>query len=311
MTVAPSELRNIFNHRSVLSKLGNSYQVQVVKNLLNVITSARNRRLPAGWIVQNRELNGVKSEIGVLASLGYMEKVHYDHKLEQVIFNDVQIRAPSTKMEVFSKRDEKDYPSLSFMEFRAGVSLVAPRLNTTSGEDFVKQMKRSPLDLRDPLVISNFNDTRYYSTINSLNRAHAALVAVGRGSKTKPIHFQMARNTFLHSCAKVPIKDFSGVEHGKISDLPKPVLDFCSKYFRFKLKSKRDASSLNNDEAMDVDSQQKRVKEIPSPTYAPQSPTMDPRREASGSTKVSSSSRPKSTASVKGKSTTSKPSGKK
>jgi hypothetical protein len=141
-----------------------------------------------------------------------------------------------------------EYKEYSFLEFRAGAVLTAPRLDVTSGEQFETLMKRDPLSIKSARTLLSFSDNRYHKTINSLNRAHALLISCNKADgKTKPIHYEYARNEFLHKVAKCPVIDGQGVEHSDVFKLPKPILDFCVREFRFPYKeSKRTADSLES-----------------------------------------------------------------
>jgi hypothetical protein len=250
--VTASELRASFNVRTGLTDKSKSYTAMLLKAALAVTVSSTNRVFPGGWIKSNRELNGVKSDSGLLYKMGYCEKVPFHHKLLSVIHNAV-VTKPDGKLHVVNQsgNEVKNY---SFLEFRAGAVLTAPLIDNTSAESMDTQCKRDPLSVRSEKVLDNFSDNQYHKAINSLNRAHALLTTVNKGNaKTKPIHFEQARNEFFHLCAKVPIKDGAGVEHKLLSELPVPVYEYCRKAFKFK---KSENKRTVEDTSMDVDSQQ-------------------------------------------------------
>ncbi|WGH72998.1 MAG: hypothetical protein [Trichoderma tomentosum ormycovirus 1] len=238
-SVSSQELRNAFNVRAGLSDKSKSFSSMLLKSALACITSTTNRIFPGGWIKSNRDINKVKSDSGLLYKMGYCEKVPYHHKLMAVIYNTV--RAKPDKSLHLTNQSGDEYKVYSFLEFRAGTVLTAPVLNQLSGEEFKTQANREPLAVRTASVLENFSDTQYHKAINSLNRAHALLTTCGKGnSKTKPIHYEIARNEFLHTCAKVPIRDGLGSKYLKLSALPDPIYDHCCKLFRFKtVKGKR------------------------------------------------------------------------
>jgi hypothetical protein len=211
----------------------------LLKAALAVTVSTTNRIFPGGWIKATRAVNQVKSDSGLAFKMGYCEKVPYHHKLNAVITNTV-IKKPDGKLHVVSQAGS-EYKQYSFIEFRAGTVFTAPTLDTTSDVSFDTQMKRDPLSIKSEKTLEAYSDTKYHKAINSLNRAHALLTTVNKGNtKTKPIHYEIARNEFLHLCARVPIRDGSGNEVQNFSDLQKPIFDFCRKLYRFQGKSKRD-----------------------------------------------------------------------
>jgi len=245
-TVSSQELRSTFNSRTGLTDKSKSYSAMLLKAALAVTVSTTNRVFPGGWIKATRSLNQVKSDSGLAFKLGYCEKIPYHHKLQAVIQNTV-VTKPDGKRHVVSQAGT-EYKTYSFLEFRAGTVFTAPTLDSGSDVKFETQMKRDPISTRNSNTIEAFSDTKYHKAINSLNRAHALLTTVGKGNtKTKPIHYEIARNEFLHLCAKVPIKDGTGREAQTFSELQKPIYDFCRKTFRFQGKSKDNVDSMEVD----------------------------------------------------------------
>jgi hypothetical protein len=245
--VTQSMLREIFNSRTGLFDKSRSYPAMLLKAALAVTVSSTNRVFPGGWIKSNRVLNEVKSDSGLIYKMGYAEKVPYHHKLLSVIHNTV-VTMPDSKLKI-SNQGGKETPKYTFLEFRAGTVLSAPAINHLSGESMDLQVKREPLSVRSAATLENYSDSKYHKTVNALNRSYALLITANKGnSKTKPIHYQIARNEFLHLCAKVPIKSGDGAEHQTLSQLPEPVYEYCKKTFKFRNSEKR----ILEDNAMDI-----------------------------------------------------------
>jgi hypothetical protein len=182
IVVRSHELKNIFNMRTGLNDKTNSYNIQLLRGVLSVICSHKNKCFPGGWIASNRSLNKVKSDSGLLYKLGYVEVTPYNHKLVKVIFNDT-ITKPDGKLSVRSKENVKEYKTLSFIEFRTGVCLTCPKIDITSTESFDSQVKRDALSVKSSKVLGNFHNTKYYKINDSLNKAHALLQTIGQGDK--------------------------------------------------------------------------------------------------------------------------------
>jgi hypothetical protein len=243
--VTSQELRTAFNTRTGLVDKSNSFPAKILKSCLAVITSSSNKVFPGGWIVSNRELNKVKSDTGLVFKLGYAEKVPDYHKLDMVLSYTTSVN-PSNVITIRNQK-EPQVETWGFMEFRAGTRLTAPFLDPSKESSFDQQRKTEPLRVKSDVILESFNDIKYHKTINTLNRAHAILLNIQKGGKkTKPIHYEQARNEFLHSCAKIPIKDGTGKEFSKLSELPNPVYKYCAKTFRF-------PSKQENVDAMAVD----------------------------------------------------------
>lgn len=250
--VSSQELRATFNTRTGLTDKSKSYSAMLLKAALAVTVSTTNRVFPGGWIKATRSLNQVKSDSGLAYKLGYAEKAPYHHKLMSIIQNR-PIEKPDGKLHLVSTTGT-EYKEYSFLEFRAGFVFTIPSLTTSAEVSFDTQVKKDPLSIKNEDTINAYSDQKYYKAIDSLNRAHALLVTVNKGnSKTKPIHYEIARNEFLHLCAKVPLKDGSGREGKNISDIQQPLVDYCRKLYRFPVKSKRTFESVETEE-MQIDS---------------------------------------------------------
>jgi hypothetical protein len=230
--VAPQELRKTFNAKTGLDDKSKSVPVMLLKACLAVIVSTGNRVFPGGWIVSNRSLNAVKSDTGLIFKLGYAERVPDNHKLNMVL-NHTTAVDPKGLLHL-KDQSGTEFKSWSFKEFRAGVVLTTPLLDPTKPDTFDTQRKAEPLKVKSSVAIEKFGSTKYYKTIDSLNRAHAILVQNKKKSKTsKPIHYQIARNEFLHNTARCPIFDGVGAEHTSSKTLPPPVRSYVSKQFRW------------------------------------------------------------------------------
>ncbi|USW07215.1 hypothetical protein [Downy mildew lesion associated ormycovirus 5] len=238
--VTSQELRSVFNQRSGLTN-PKSYGSRVVRALLATIVSVSNKRFPGSWIRSNRDRNHVKSDLGLLAILGYTEKVPYNHKLQSVIFTDTTVD-PKAQLKLRGKFNKDEFKELSFLEFRSAVSLTCNRIDPKSSDSFEKQISVEPLACKNPQIIKCYDNSKYFKSIDALHRAHAIMVSVGKStSKSKPIHYEKARNEFLHATAKNPIMDCTGREYSTIKDLPKPLLEFMCALYRFRYKEKRTA----------------------------------------------------------------------
>jgi hypothetical protein len=262
-SISSFELKDLFNKRAGLTDKSKSYPTQLFKSCLSVICSVNNRIFPGGWISSNRLINGVKGDNGLLFKMGYKELVPYDHKLQAVITTDVSLNPKGHRI-LRNKSDISEYPEFSFLEFRSGVCLTSPRISQSSLQSKDAQRKLEPMSIRNDLVLTAFNDPRYHGTIDSLDKAHAMLLSCSNtASKTKAIHYEIARNEFLHKSARCPIKNGFGNELTKISDLDSPTLDYLRKLYRFKSKSKRDleeATSETEMEGVESEHPQKKAK---------------------------------------------------
>jgi len=107
-------------------------------------------------------------------------------------------------------------------------------LEYKSDVPFETQRKTEPLRVKSDKALETFSDSKFHKVVNSLNRSHAILLNIQKGNKkTKPIHYEQARNELLHLSDKVPIKDGYGVEYSKLSELPSTVYEYCRKLYRF------------------------------------------------------------------------------
>jgi hypothetical protein len=278
--VSAQELRSVFNQRSGLTQ-PKSYGSKVVRALLATMVSVSNKRFPGSWIRSNREKNNVKTDLGLISVLGYTEKIPYNHKLQSVIFTDVNV-SPTGALKLRSKSDKNQFKELSYLEFRSAVSLTCNRLDPSSDLSFDKQIALEPLSVKSPKIVKVFDDSKYFKSIDALSRAHAIMVSCGRStSKSKPVHYEKARNEFLHTTAKNPIKDCSGREYQAIKDLPTPLLEYCQSLYRFRFGQKRKADDLssasgNQDASITEATEEKPSKKVKSRA----SPALSKRKES-------------------------------
>jgi hypothetical protein len=234
--VTPQELRNAFNLRSGLQK-PSSFGIRSVRALLAVITSASNKRFPGGWIRSNRLLNSVNTDLGLINILGYTEKLPYNHKLVSILETDTVEAKKGLKLR--SRKNKEEFKEFSFIEYRSGVALTLPRITQKKDLAFDKQVSIEPLSCKDPKVIKNFEEPKFFKTLDLLNRAHAILVACSRkNSKSTPAHYEQARNAFLHSTDKLPIRTYEGLDLSRFKDIPENYQNYLRKSFRFRSKPK-------------------------------------------------------------------------
>jgi hypothetical protein len=218
----------------------------LLKGALSVMCSAKNSAFPGGWIVSNRSINNVKSDTGLAFKLGYSELVPYHHKLVKVL-NTRTVTKPDGKLHLFPIDDKA---KMDFIEFRTGTVLTAPMLESLDHADCTTAVKRDPFHCKSGKVLDTYKNVKFYKMIDSLDRCHAILLSCGKSQKTKPIHYEQARNELLHLSAKCPIIDGSGSERTKLSEIRKPNLDFCTKLYRHQLG---DGKKRSANDAMDVD----------------------------------------------------------
>jgi len=241
LVVTPQELRKTFNAKTGLNDKSKSVPIMLLKACLATIVSTGNKVFPGGWIVSNRSMNGVKSDTGLVFKLGYAERIPDNHKLEMVLNHKTTINPKGEK--TLQDQSGQDHKEWSFIEFRSGVALVAPLLDPSKPDAFDHQRKAEPLRVKSGRAIETFGNSKYYKTVDSLNRAHAILVNVQKKSKkSKPIHYEIARNEFLHNTARCPIIDGTGKEHTSTKTLPVPVREYMAKRYRWtKSPAKRSA----------------------------------------------------------------------
>jgi len=191
----------------------------------------------------------VKSDLGLLSVLGYTEKVPYNHKLQSVIFHDTTVD-PKSSLKIRSKFNKDEFKEMSYLEFRSAVSLTCNRIDPRSDESYDKQISVEPLACKNAQIIKCYDNSKYFKSIDALHRAHAIMVSCGKStSKSKPIHYEKARNEFLHCTSKNPIMDVTGKEYQSIRDLPVPLLEYMCSLYRFKYKPKRSAEEVEMTDA--------------------------------------------------------------
>jgi len=266
VTVTFNELQETFNLRAGL-KQGDSttYANRFIREVLRSMVHSENIGFPPSFNKANKDINKVKTTDGVLAKLGWMEKVPSSYKLNDVLFNPLKVEETQEgkRMLSFFKESELKERNFSLPEYRAAVLCCLPRIDPLSSDKLEAQLSRTPLQV-DYSTIKMFEKGKMPLMAPTLDQAYAFHVSAKNAkSKTKLEHYEIARNTFLATTKNVIFTDKRGTTYHSISEIPKNVDAFLRKKYKYPMKKRElDESS------MEIDSQ-KIVEAVKAPSSLP------------------------------------------
>jgi len=280
-----NELQELFNtHAGLKTDETSTFMVQFLKAILASSVKPHNKGFPGGWIHSNRALNSVKSDFALLNLLGWTEKVPSQHKMLEVLFNEVKETSADHDgvrvrvNTVVNKTQVKE--NFTHQEFRTAVALSLPRLDAESS-DLMDQLKLDPLSVRDLAVCNNFVEDNRVAMVDRLNEAYSFRVSEKNPkSKTKPIHYKMARDRLLASSANIPLVDAKRRRYSHFKDLPRSVQSLFRQFFRYPEKRDReeDVVEMTDVPTNDASNVQDEASTAPPPTKVLKKGTNTPRR---------------------------------
>jgi len=261
-----------------------TFAIRLFKGILSSSVKLTNRGFPGGFVHSLRAQNAVKSDSSVLALLGWTTKIPSQSRIDDVLFSEVLCdKSQKDGKEVesnfrFSKLGPKTR-TMSFIEFRTAVKFSLPKIDP-SKPSFDDDLKKLPLEVHPPRVISNYTDAKLMGLTNSLQQSYAFKLSIGKpNSKTNYGHYRNARNHLLHLSDKVDYRDAKGQLYKNFGDIPEHVQKYLRKKYLFPSKSKETESgeaTTADPEIMEVDQQASQ-------------PTPQPKRQKKGKEVVGTS----------------------
>jgi hypothetical protein len=243
ITLTYHQLMQRFNDvLGIKSEESKTYPVKLLKGILASCVKAHNLGFPGGWIHKNREINKVKTDAGLIQLLGWTEKIVSPYKLNEVLFNAVDVSygmvdGRQTIIGHSLQNLSREGRNMSFQEFRTAVLLTLPRMDLDNKVDFDKHSKLEPLDFKDPDVADRFCTTQMINVVDSVSQAFAFRVNIKNPkSKTTLAHYANVRGRLLNSTAGVKLVDRKGKEYESFSKIPEAAQNFLRKKYRYPIK---------------------------------------------------------------------------
>lgn len=241
-------LQETFNVSAGLKSKESSYVIKFIKTVIKSMIAKHNRGFPGGWIHASRTRNKVKSDFALLNIMGWTEKVSSTHKLNEVIFNTVDPRKeddPKSKDRIINITADKR--QFLHAEFRTAVALTLPRLDTSEPSKFDSDYKLDPLSVRSLQICNNFCSEKRDLLVDQLNEAYIFRMSEKNPkSKTKAIHYKIARDRLLKLSSNMPLIDARGRRFTSFSNIPAPAQKWLREKFRYPVKRTIDEVSGSN-----------------------------------------------------------------
>jgi hypothetical protein len=216
-----------------------SWHGKVMRWMVNALIrpSTPSKNFPNGWIYSVREKNNVTKTKPVLFAMGYTTKCIDQFRVKNIVLTGVKT-SEDKKTKKLIPLDKDNAPNgISLPEFRTALLLSLPLIRPTCQLAMDKQLDVDPLDIEEKTVVESFNALRHQ--VDALNHAYACSTALKvRGTKAKPAHYEMARQSLIHATANVQFLDGDGNTYSKIEEIPENILGFFRKRYHY---PKRDA----------------------------------------------------------------------
>jgi hypothetical protein len=232
-----SDLQETFNLKSGL-KGKNDFVSLLMKETFKILVGPSTRNFPGGWVHSLRNMNKTKSTVGILFHMGWVEITPLKSKIYDVIYNTVIEKEGGRKSIINYKKLPR---GASFLEFRTAVAMLMPMIDPESEIPLKDQISVDPLRITDENILAGYTPVPQQRMVDKLNHANALKQSVAvSASKTRPVHYEMARNELLHLSDKVKITDARGTIYPSHQELPKKVFSFLKDQFSFTLKRERE-----------------------------------------------------------------------
>jgi len=260
-----SDLQETFNLKSGL-KAKSDYTSLLMKEVFKNLVSASQKRFPGGWLNSAKVSNSTKSTVGLLFKMGWVERVPLKSKILDVVYNDV-VEVSPTKLKI--ENIKVTQRNTHYSEYRTGVALLLPLINPSSKVPLDEQISVDPLKIDSDIILDSFSEKNYVKMVDKLNHTQALKQScTAPNSKTKPIHYRMARNELLHLSDKVTLKDASGLEYQKHSDIPEHVSLFLRKKLSFPVKRAKTQTESSEEKVPEVNLPKRQKTARPRPSGA-------------------------------------------
>jgi hypothetical protein len=249
-TITLDRLRNAFNDRAGLNESSvTSYLASLVKETLTELTKSA-ARMPGTFIHSVKQANDVKSNLGVIAKMGWTTKVVNPTKTIKVLLTKVLEESagdlnPEPKITAKAKKpkakatgvipvtDENTPSGIKGKEFRLGLITLMPLIDPNSQKSVRDQIGTDLLSVRNKIVLDHFNTC--IEACDAINLAYATRIALDKKSKATPQGFKSVKGKAVRLSAGKPIMDSLGQKYPNFSAVPKNIREQLCKLLHRKL----------------------------------------------------------------------------
>jgi len=246
-TTSIGDLQDLFNEKFGLKRSDlPPWAISSLKAILSESTKSNQVFFPGGVIHAVRVRNTVRTADGVLAKLGYVPVVPQDQKLREVLLTRTCEKEDKDKAKYIALVPDSEWKAngCSFVELRTAVTLSLGKYNP--------KVDKGPKDQVEVESLASITkETRSYykehaDTVDALNYAYAVKISLkDKRSKSKPSHYEEARNRLLNSTSNRPFKDALGNTYLRFQDTPDQIRSYLEKKYHFKKNdAKRPAEDI-------------------------------------------------------------------
>jgi len=187
----------------------------------------QNTGFPGGFVKHAKNINGVKTSEALLHKIGWIPMCPSINKIRQVVLHDVKQKFSEDKKKVIENKlfsFKKEKVKTLLRDFRVVEALVLPLLDETSDETIQDQIKKG--GRLTPSCIKTFNDPRRAKLVDLVNDAYTFLISCeNKKSKTRAIHFKIARDICLNHSINHKFISAHGTEWTSYAEIPSKIRD--------------------------------------------------------------------------------------
>jgi len=260
---SPELLRKTFNMKFGLEESGSDPWVSsILKACFSEVTKPTAERFPGEWMHSLRIRNNTKSDIGIIAKMGYKPVQVAPIKVQKVLMSKRTLvretQLPTGKKgnviigqgsiiekEVIKPLTFENFPEgTNFREFRAAVTMLLPYIDPNSPKGLKDQLISDPLHPVSEFSLKFWKE--HGDVADAFNTAFAILAACSdKKSKTTPTHQEMSRNYAISKTANVGFYDKFGRRYPTYLSIPEHIRSGFEKSFCRKIS---DAEEVSDDD---------------------------------------------------------------
>jgi len=264
-------LRKSFNIRAGFEENGaDPWVCNILRTAFSEVTKPTCETFPGEWMHSLRVRNGTKTDLGIVAKMGYTAIQPAPFKAKRVIFTrkaqETIHLTPQNKMgfvvigtgsdivrETTKLLTFENFPEgMNYREYRAAVVTFLPFINPKSDKQKADQVAVGPLDPVSEPTLRFFKENP--ELVDAINLAFAILVDIdNKKSKSTPGHFDEARNHYIRASANIEFQDASGRKYQKYMEIPEDIRRFLEKSLNRKVVlTQRDDATQRRDDEKDI-----------------------------------------------------------
>jgi len=245
--VSIQDLKELYNVKAGLEGARDNWSLRFITEILAYAIRPTNKHFPGTAVHSLRVRNSVTTNEGLFAKMGWTPKAPDTHKLFSVLYNVVAEKGDTERVEIQPLPKDAKF---KYIEHRAAVAAVLPRLSVKSASPMNKQILVDPLAIASESIIKTYSTKEYVAYVDAINLAFAIKMARNRpNSKATAEQFYTARQHVLRQSSKIPLKDGDGNSYANENAIPDQIREYLKGRFPYEGPSPIKRSREENEAA--------------------------------------------------------------